>query len=364
MRAITTRLALWVAASAAALGAFLSPLAGTALAATPPTVATAFTPSTGIGVGESATLAFTITDTNSSGTETAIGFTDTLPAGLVVDSQNGESGSCGSTAATPVTANPGSSTITLTGGALKGGATGASSTTCTVSVDVTSNTAGNYTNTTPTVSSSDGAATAVNTTASLPVGGEPTISGVSPANNSTFKYGQKVIVKYSCSEGPFGPGLVGCSASDENGNNVNDGGPLDTKVVGKGQQVEIDATSGDGLVSSDDIDYTVLPNNAFTVVKTSAGSKGTVTLKLKLPGTGKLVIGEQVDGKAFASYSGKVRGAKTVTIRLKPSSAGRKLLAKLATVKHPKLAGKLSIAYTPTGGKKKTATVGGIELKS
>jgi len=362
LRAITTRRAFAIIVGAALLTAF--PSAATASAATPPTITTAFSPTTGIAVGESASLAFTITDTNSSGTETGIGFTDTLPAGLVIDSQNGESGSCGSTATTPVTANPGASTITLTGGTLKGGANGASSTTCVVSVDVTSNTPGNYSNVTPVVSSSDGSSTAGGT-ATLAVAADPTLTVTSPKNNATFTYGQTVLVTYSCAEGAFGPGLVDCSASDDNGNTILSGGTIDTKVVGTDQDLFVDASSGDGAVDEDDITYTVLPDNQFTVVKTSPGNKGTVKLKLKVPGAGKVVVGEKVEGVSFSSYSAKINGAKTVTITLKPSSAGKKLLAKLAKEKHPpKLTGKLSIAYKPTGGEQKTATVGAIKLKS
>jgi Domain of unknown function DUF11 len=359
---ITTRRVVGAAAVAAALGAFLPPLTTTASAATtPPTFATAFSPTT-IAVGESATLAFTITDTNSSGTESGIGFTDTLPAGLVVDSQNGESGSCGSTAATPVTADPGSSTISLTGGSLKGGAAGSTSATCSVSVDVTSNTPGNYTNPVTTVTTaSDGSATSQ--PATLAVAGNPTLSVTSPKNNATYNYGQKVVVSYSCAEGEFGPGLVDCSASDDNGNTIASGALLDTEVVGPDQDLFVDSTSNDGAVADDDITYTVLPNNEFTIVKTSAGKNGTVILKLKVPGAGKLVIGEKADGKSFSGYSGEVNGAKTVTITLKPSSTGKKLLAKIIQETHPKLTGKLSIAYTPTAGKKKTATVA-VKLKS
>jgi hypothetical protein len=363
LTSITTRRAIGLAAGAVALAAFMSPLAATASAATAPTLTSGFTPNV-IGVGGTATLSFTIQDNNSSGTETGIGFTDTLPSGVVIDTPNGESGTCGTNGV--VTANQGTNTISLTGGSLKGGAAGSSSSSCLVSVNVTSNTPGdNYSNTAGPVSSSDG--TGTSDTQTLTVAGEPTISGLSPANNSTFKYGQKVVVTYSCAEGEFGPGLAdgGCSASDENGNTIASGGTLDTNVVGRGQQVEVDAISSDDLQATAFINYTVLPNNAFTVVKTSAGKNGTVTLKLKVPGAGKLAVGEKVNGKSFSSYSGKANGAKTVTITLTPSSAGATLLKKLAKEKHPpKLTGKLSIAYTPTGGKKKTATVGGIKLKS
>jgi hypothetical protein len=356
----TGRRVIGVVAAAAALGAFLSPLTSTALAATPDSITSAFTPNV-IGVGGTGTLAFTITDNNTSGTDSNVAFTDTLPAGLVIDTPNGESGTCGTNGV--VTANQGTNTISLTAGSLQGGAVGSTTTTCLVSVNVTSSAPGNYSNTPGAVTSSNGTGTA-GSAETLSVAGEPTISGVSPANNSTFSYGQRVVVSFSCAEGEFGPGLVDCSASDENGNTIVSGGTLDTDVVGAGQQVEIDATSGDGLVTSDFVNYTVLPNNRFTVVKASAGKGGRVTLKLKVPGAGKLVLGETVDGKSFSSYSGKVHGAKTVTITLNPSSAGKKLLANIAKDAHPpKLTGKVSIAYTPTGGKKKTATLA-VKLKS
>ena len=61
-----------------------------------------------------ATLRFTITNPNAAGASN-IAFTDTLPAGLVVATPNGEVGSCG---AGTITAVQGSNTITLMGGTL------------------------------------------------------------------------------------------------------------------------------------------------------------------------------------------------------------------------------------------------------
>jgi hypothetical protein len=361
LRLITARRAIRLATGAAALAFLLSALAATASAATPPALTSAFSQST-IGVGATTTLAFTIADANASGTETGIGFTDTLPSGLTVAQPNGESGSCGSSATTPVVANPGSNAISLTGGTLTGGAPGASGTTCVVSVNVTSNTPGNYSNTAGAVSSSDGVGTS--DTQALTVGGSPTVTVTSPADNSTFTYGQMVIVTFSCAEGTFGPGLVDCSATDNNGNTINSGGTLDTTIAGKGQQIQVTATSGDSLVVQENVDYTVLPDNQYTVSGVTAKKGGVVTVKLKLPGAGKVAVSERVDGVAFSSVSVSAHGAKTLTVTLKPSKAGRKLLAKLARQKHPpKLTAKLSVAYTPTGGRQKTTTVGGVKLR-
>ena len=82
-----------------------------ALAASPPTLTSSFTP-TSITVGNTSALSFTITNPNSSGSLTGIAFTDALPAGLVVDNPNGTNGTCGSTSV--LTAAPGSGTISLT----------------------------------------------------------------------------------------------------------------------------------------------------------------------------------------------------------------------------------------------------------
>src|ERR1700759_1255403 len=118
-----------------------------ALAASPPTLTSSFTP-TSITVGNTSALSFTITNPNSTGSLSGIAFTDALPAGLVVDNPNGTNGTCGSTSV--LTAAPGSAAISLTAGKLAAGAS------CTVSADVTSNSAGTYTNSTGAVSSNEG----------------------------------------------------------------------------------------------------------------------------------------------------------------------------------------------------------------
>jgi hypothetical protein len=355
----STRALRVVVVAGAVIGAIAIPSQALA-AGTPPTITAAFTPNlVGVGGFDSA-ISFTVTDTNSSGTESGIAYTAALPAGLIIDNPNGESGTCGT--GSTVTANPGTNTISVTAGTLKGGVTGASSTLCTVSVAVTTNTPGLYTQPAVTVSSSDGSATSAPET--LTVAGPPTVTVTSPKNNAKFNYGQNVVVTFTCGEGDFGPGLADCSASDPSGNTVLSGGTLDTKVVGKDQDLAVDGTSNDDLVTEDDITYTVLPNNVFTVTEKSTGKDGVVTLKVKLPGAGKLVIGEKVKGSSFSTYSASIHGTKTVTVKLKPSRSGKGLLSRLAKeTKPPKLSGKVSIAYTPTGGKKKTATVGGLALK-
>jgi hypothetical protein len=88
--------------------------------ADPPTISKLFLPSTTVQNGTSL-LSFTINNPNSNSTApnndvtlTGIQFTDSLPAGMVVASPNQLSSDCGGI----VTATPGSSSISLTGGSL------------------------------------------------------------------------------------------------------------------------------------------------------------------------------------------------------------------------------------------------------
>src|SRR5439155_17500151 len=85
----------------------------------PPTFSKAFTPST-IKLNESTSLRFTLTNPNTTVALSGIGFSDSLPAGLVVSTPNGLNGDCGGS----VTATAGSSSVSLSGGTLTAGAPG------------------------------------------------------------------------------------------------------------------------------------------------------------------------------------------------------------------------------------------------
>lgn len=98
----------------------------------PPTVAKSFTPNL-VGLGASSTMTITLTNPNTTVAITGAAFTDTYPVNLV--NNGGLVNNCGGTT------TAGASTLTLTGGTVPAGGS------CTISILVTSGTAGNYTNT-------------------------------------------------------------------------------------------------------------------------------------------------------------------------------------------------------------------------
>jgi uncharacterized repeat protein (TIGR01451 family) len=105
-----------------------------------PSLAKAFAPTT-IGVGQTSTLTFTVTNPAGSPARTNLTFSDALPASVVIAAVPNVVNSCGG--APTVTATAGTGTFTIAGTGVNA-AVGAS--TCTVSVDVTSAAANGYTN--------------------------------------------------------------------------------------------------------------------------------------------------------------------------------------------------------------------------
>jgi uncharacterized repeat protein (TIGR01451 family) len=102
-----------------------------------------FSPSV-LNVGEASLLTFTITNTSELAAKEGWSFKDTLPAGLVVASPAAASSTCASP--TTVTATAGGGTIAVKG------SLAAEMNYCTVNVNVTSATAGTYTNATTNIS--------------------------------------------------------------------------------------------------------------------------------------------------------------------------------------------------------------------
>src|SRR5262249_34194100 len=112
----------------------------------PPSISKAFG-ATSIPLNGSTSLSFSLQNSNTTQTLSGVGFTDTLPSGLVIATPNGLTGSCGGGT---ITAAAGSNAVSLTGASLT------SSSTCTFSANVTGTGAGAQTNTTAAVTSTQG----------------------------------------------------------------------------------------------------------------------------------------------------------------------------------------------------------------
>jgi uncharacterized repeat protein (TIGR01451 family) len=119
-----------------------------------------------IPLNGSTSLSFIIQNGNATTSLSGIGFTDTLPAGLVVSTPNGLTGSCGGGT---ITATQATNVISLSGATL------AASTSCTFSVNVTGIAAGTQNNTTGNVTSTEGG-TGGTASASINVVAPPSIA--------------------------------------------------------------------------------------------------------------------------------------------------------------------------------------------
>lgn len=131
----------------------------------PPVIIKSFGAAT-IPLNGSTSLTFEIDNSNATVALSGVGFTDTLPAGLVVATPNGLTGSCGGGT---IAATAGSAAIGLTGGDVP------VSGNCTFSVNVTGIAVGTQTNTTGQVTSTEGG-TGGTATASVSVIAPPVIT--------------------------------------------------------------------------------------------------------------------------------------------------------------------------------------------
>lgn len=329
---------------AVALGVLLAPGLALAQPVQPPTLVESFGASL-IGLDGTTTLSFTITDPAANAdTLTGVGFTDTLPAGLLVSSPNGLSGSCGAGA---IVANAATSSVSLSGGSLAPGSS------CTFQVNVTAVQVGAQTNTTSAVTSNE--AGAGNTaSAVLTVIGPPTITLASPAGGVTYAFGQKVRADYSCADDPNGPGVSSCTGT------VPNGALIDTSQPGP-QRFTVTAVSKDGGIGSDTVFYTVAPNNHVRVKQIRTALGGVIRFHVEVPGPGRVdVLEAAADAKPghAAGVRRPARGhftfsrahrvatrAKTIAFVIKPDGLGR-----LALSRRHQLRVVVWVTYTPRGG--------------
>ena len=163
------------------------------ISAAQPNFSKNFTPDTIIS-GNTSTLSFTIDNSANGSDATGLDFTDNLPAGVVVATPNNAFTTC--TGGT-LTAVSGSGIISYTGGTVAAGAT------CTISVDVTGTTAGQFVNTTGVLTSSLGnSGTASDTLTIVTPAADLSISKIASPNPT--EAGQTLTYSVTVSNaGPF-----------------------------------------------------------------------------------------------------------------------------------------------------------------
>ena len=252
-------------AALAVAGALALPATAAAATVPAPTIATSFTPNQ-IDVTGSSSVQYSINV--SSGTVNNVTFTDTLPAGVVLDNPATETdaGCTSSTVSAPIvtyTATPGASTITVSIPQVKAG------TPCTVQFPVVGNAVGNgsdsfapgsFTYATSATGAATPAPASGETTASIQVIPQPTVTVSGVKAGAKYKFGQAVAVKYTCAQPGLTDGIVTCAASDDLGHNVKSGGKLRTTTPGK-HALTFQVVDALGDVVSNEIDYTVMPDN-------------------------------------------------------------------------------------------------------
>lgn len=96
-----------------------------------------------------------------------------------------------------------------------------------------------------------------------------------------YAYGQVVRPIYSCIQPQDAARLPDCSAEDDLGNDVASGAALKTKLPGR-HSLTVSATSDDGAVPTQTIDYTVLPNDQFVIAKVRSKRDGTLQFQVAL----------------------------------------------------------------------------------
>ena len=260
-----------------------------------PTFTKAFSPDT-IGPGATTQLVFTITNPNAS-VVTNMTFTDNLPAGVTIASAPNASTTC---VTATVTAPGGGTAISLAGDGGPNGASVGASSSCTVSVNVTSSTVGAHVNLTGDLTSSEGNSGTATDTLTVAT----TLPGFSKAfSTPTTTFGSTVSLTFTIDNTAGAANLSFANFTDNLPSGMTVATPTGaTTTCGEaGTTTTISAISGSSTVSflSSGIDiagFRVLPAGATCIVtvdvvagvvgtmenvsgalSTSAGTSGTAT---------------------------------------------------------------------------------------
>jgi hypothetical protein len=342
--ALTRRVAGTAIAALAAVTTVVALAAPSALAVTPTvTVTTSYENSpislnTSDAVGYAFKNTFTVPET--------VTFTDTLPPGVTLDSPIGLTNTAGTspnscsniTVTNPATGQPsasGDGAVTVSATVSAG-----SGTICTISLSIVAGTPSvadaplqdAYSNVSP--------AGITTTAGSLVVLTNPTLAFTAPTNNQTFALGQVFDANFNCAATDPLDSIDSFFGTDDEGNQIASGAPIDTVDPGS-RSLEVDCYSAAGGGDfSESINYKV-GSYTLTAVKTTKTDQ--VSFRSAVP-AGRFVA-EVIDAKKVIGTTRlTVAARKRASITVKPTTAGKKLLAatkgKLAKVQ-------LHVAFTP-----------------
>ena len=296
--------------------AFLVVVAPPAVA--PPTIAKAFGAAS-ISLNGTTTLTFTLTNPNAAAALNGVGFTDTLPAGLVVATPNGLANACGGTA----TAVAGTGSVVLVNGALP------ASGSCTIAVNVTGTTGGVKVNTTGALTSTEGGPGGT-ASASLAVIAPPTIAKAFGA--ASISLNGTTTLTFTLTNPNAGTALNGVGFTDTLPAGLVVATPNALANVCGGTVSAVAGTGSVALVNG------ALPASGSCTIKvnvtgTTAGAKNNTTSSITSTegGTGGTasasleVIAPPTIAKAFVPLAILVNGTTTLTFTLSNPNAGTAL---------------------------------------
>jgi hypothetical protein len=327
-------LALTALATTATVAALAAP---SAMAASPVTIKTAFENSP-ISLNTSDAVGYALG--NTSGASQTVTFTDSLPGGVTLDNPVGTTNTNGSGSCTLVASNasPGASSVTLTVTVPNG-----TSTVCTISFSIVAATPSNdaaVADAFSGVSTVSGAATAT-TPGALTVLSSPSLSFTAPGNGQTFALGQVADAAFACSATDPKDSIDSFFGTDDEGNQIESGGPIDTVDPGS-HTLEVDCYSaaGGGDVTQT-ISYTV---GSYTLSAVRAArTTDLVSFRTTIP-AGKLMAKAFYGKKTIGTTTVSPTPAGVLSVTIKPTAAGKKLLAGL---KGRFASLKLQVSFTP-----------------
>ena len=319
------------AAVLATLTAMAAVGASCALAVTPPlSVTTQFEDGT-ISLSSPDAIGYALV--NTSGTSQTVSFTDTLPAGVTIDSPTGLTNTAGVGTCTNLTVNnPSSGQPTASGdGAVTVTVTVPSVSTatsskpvCTIALSVVAASpsigdvalADSYSDRSP--------STLFATPGKLVVLTNPTLRITAPSSGQSFTLGQVFNANFACAAADPLDSIDSFFGTDDEGNQIQSGAPIDTLDPGK-HSLEVDCYSA---VGGGDLTQTVnyrVGSYALGSLKV-ANKTDQVSFRTQVP-AGKLLAVVLEGKKKVGTTTVKVNARKRVSVTVKPTPAGRKVLA-------------------------------------